>query len=749
MSHYDANQPRKPIGLKGGEWTVGELAENGVGLLRPGFTAREAADRYDQMIRAGYVSAVPIRGQDPKTTDGILGWWDAHRLANEMRASGEGIRQMPDDFTASKRAANAKSGNSLDGNRLVSRMKYVGQDLTLRMPAVKAVKLFAAHDDGSPCDIPVGCSFNDVDGNPVVIDPAFGKSPGGIVRVEKSNGYWSAVALGFPAGVGEGVAEGVAAMLEARKPSLGFRHVGSVLQNFKAREAAKGAPMQAVSSSFVSAFGRDAASGVVAMQTKTGATFGYLTISDETFQSVVSAASPGSMYNKLIKGSPRVPVSRCENCGRFYGAAGRHTCPMRMTPDVGVVHNAGAQEYAMAVLGANARAVHAQDTAVAEAAVPRGASDSHAQYYTDNDAKHFGTGSTFTDPALARTEDVVALAIAQRGTLAGDDRDELIAAGADPDAFADGHRYLKVATPGTVGVIGSRELAGTDLLQVVRDKAGAPCTLVVTVAKQPTTDTGVVIVTTDRSTGADLVLTTFPGPVTRPTASDALDRLEGSSISVAEARTILGRDFHANTRVQVGAHTPVAGAKTIDMKVKMAAQFAGRDGKTGYFGKPGWTLDTVTDQVAPFTSSAHVPERYSEYSWNGETRRSANGDNGLVYFSGMGASGSAAILSTLTRKQASGTQNDSPTLGTMLQAAVDHPGKVEVHGYVASPGRQDERLTVEGIFIYDDTLKTEADVKRAARATYGLSSGQFPPDEITQEENPSRPGEKAWRLWWD
>jgi hypothetical protein len=103
----------------------------------------------------------------------------------------------------------------------------------------------------------------------------------------------------------------------------------------------------------------------------------------------------------------------------------------------------------------------------------------------------------------------------------------------------------------------------------------------------------------------------------------------------------------------------------------------------------------------------------------------------------------------LNRTQLAERQNDSPTLGAILDSAIAHPGKVEVHGYAVGPDRDDERLTAEGVFIYDDTLTDQAAVTRAAWAEYGLGNAASAPDEVHRVENPWRPGEKAWRLWWD
>lgn len=179
--------------------------------------------------------------------------------------------------------------------------------------------------------------------------------------------------------------------------------------------------------------------------------------------------------------------------------------------------------------------------------------DGWDEYYTATDKKHFqdrdAPGSKFTDPSLSKVEDVVALTLQQRGSLEGDDRDKLIARGAKPEAFRDGNRYLMVNTPGTLGVQDSRTMRDDDLVEVTRTKPGTPVNLVKKVTEQGTTNYGVVVVTKDFDSGEPRVITTFPGTVTYSPKNHQMEALEGKTITVAQAREILGDDFYANTRV--------------------------------------------------------------------------------------------------------------------------------------------------------------------------------------------------------
>lgn len=193
--------------------------------------------------------------------------------------------------------------------------------------------------------------------------------------------------------------------------------------------------------------------------------------------------------------------------------------------------------------------------ATASEYVPRDIDDAHAGYYAATDAKHFGDktapGSKFLSEDLKSVEDVAALRMVQTGknNLKGDDREALIAAGSDPNGFSAGKRYLMVKTSGTVGIKNSSDFMPNDKVQVVRTKPGAPCSLVATVDTQPETDFAVIVVGEHKETKKDFVITAFPGPVTKPTASEAIDNLEGMTMTVADAQRLVGEEFWVNTKV--------------------------------------------------------------------------------------------------------------------------------------------------------------------------------------------------------
>lgn len=202
----------------------------------------------------------------------------------------------------------------------------------------------------------------------------------------------------------------------------------------------------------------------------------------------------------------------------------------------------------------------------ATALIPRRGSW-HA-YYQATDAKHFPAignaatgstpGSTFTDPSLRRLNDVVALAYRQRGNLDGDDREELARFGTPEEAFKPGIRYLLVRTPGTVGIRRSDDLPDDALVEVVRSKPGAPCSLVIDVSAQETTTVGTIIIGrqplesfADGRQGEeqDLVFTAHPGLPIPVDFTDRMSQHEGQHVPIAMVREVYGGDVWLNTRL--------------------------------------------------------------------------------------------------------------------------------------------------------------------------------------------------------
>lgn len=306
--------PRVPAGVReGGQWTTTERSESDVQLTAD--PTRALRERHEQLAAAGYVPAVALAArQDPRTTAGIDAWWGDHFASAEYRAGDGGYPQMPDDY------GTTGDGNALSGARRTRRMRYSGGGVELRMPAAAVVRRFAAETEHKTFDVPVTAEITE--GESV-------RQVAGWVRiVPRPAGGFSVAPVGLSGDTGTRLAESVSAVLEARRPSLALRQVGDLLARRREREAGQGAALRPVDSSWVEAVGYDEANGIMAMATQAGGLYGHQ-VSRTRFEQVVSDASPGAQFNRIIKGNARAEVRRCEDgCGRFYSAAKAHTCPV-------------------------------------------------------------------------------------------------------------------------------------------------------------------------------------------------------------------------------------------------------------------------------------------------------------------------------------------------------------------------------------------------------------------------------------
>lgn len=200
-------------------------------------------------------------------------------------------------------------------------------------------------------------------------------------------------------------------------------------------------------------------------------------------------------------------------------------------------------------------------------------------------------------------------------------------------------------------------------------------------------------------------------------------------------------------------HTFDPNAKHIDLRAKLqerASDPRREPGTKALHGERGWTV-RVADELEPFTASTYVPSAYHE-GINSYLPAVENGSSGPMRFDGVDAQAAAALASKMPPGARSERQNNAPTVGTMLAAAAQNPGTVELSGYVVGPDRSDERVSVDGVYIFDAELTQVDDaatVLNAAKNVYGLHDAARRPDELRLVEVPWRPGEKAWHLWWD
>lgn len=166
------------------------------------------------------------------------------------------------------------------------------------------------------------------------------------------------------------------------------------------------------------------------------------------------------------------------------------------------------------------------------------------------------------------------------------------------------------------------------------------------------------------------------------------------------------------------------------------------DPDPGLLGARGWTVTSgVASIVEPFV-----------------TLLPSSADD-LAYFHGVDAEAAAKLLTVLDRRQLLDRHNDAPTLGVLLQAAVDHPGIIELHGYLVGPGRPDERISAEGVYVYartDLTITPDhspgcecAELWEYFQLDLDVNDARWMPHKLHQRVNAWRPDEPSWCLWWE
>ncbi len=134
------------------------------------------------------------------------------------------------------------------------------------------------------------------------------------------------------------------------------------------------------------------------------------------------------------------------------------------------------------------------------------------------------------------------------------------------------------------------------------------------------------------------------------------------------------------------------------------------------------------------------------------------GPTDIVPFTRLDGEAASQLLDELAPRDLDDRQNDAPTLRAILEAAAAHPDRLDVHGYAVGPGRCDERLTAEGVYVrFDDDVRLPrrhdegCDCERLWSYVVdelGLDDGgAHRPDEVLPVYRAD--DEQWWRLWWD
>lgn len=193
--------------------------------------------------------------------------------------------------------------------------------------------------------------------------------------------------------------------------------------------------------------------------------------------------------------------------------------------------------------------------------------ENRPQYIESIDVKHFSLespGSTFVDLRAKKTEDVLEIAVEQRGDLFGDDREDLIKNGADPQAFLPKEsnvRYLKVNISGVQAIKDTSSLQESEILTVMA-KGGADGKLpslsfVLDSKEKEKTDFATIIIGPDTDEennfipNTEVLWTLHPGVPTLGVRSEEIREKglnDGSNLTVKEFTQLFKREIKVNLK---------------------------------------------------------------------------------------------------------------------------------------------------------------------------------------------------------
>jgi hypothetical protein len=166
----------------------------------------------------------------------------------------------------------------------------------------------------------------------------------------------------------------------------------------------------------------------------------------------------------------------------------------------------------------------------------------NAEYYAALDRQHFGaspSASNFLD--YASVEEALEACWYDRGGFSGNDREKLLALGAEEKALLgeDVCRYLVFSARGRLGLADVVDLGRYVLIELVREKPGIPLSLVVAKEQsnavriaRPRVEFGTVIISSDGE-----LWTTHPGLPNTPRTEPIFEMagfVEGDVFSVAD-----------------------------------------------------------------------------------------------------------------------------------------------------------------------------------------------------------------------
>ncbi|WP_237564071.1 MULTISPECIES: hypothetical protein [unclassified Actinomyces] len=130
----------------------------------------------------------------------------------------------------------------------------------------------------------------------------------------------------------------------------------------------------------------------------------------------------------------------------------------------------------------------------------------------------------------------------------------------------------------------------------------------------------------------------------------------------------------------------------------------------GLYGPRGWTVRAgVWHALADCRDelrSTVIPAQFG-FAPAGLITADGTPEDDYTPFHDLGPATARRLLEILPGEQLRDRQNLGPTLGALLRACARADGRVRLSGYAIGPQRQDERVSVEGMWIEDPDLLEE------------------------------------------
>lgn len=243
-------------------------------------------------------------------------FWEKSAYLADYQEEGKEVHRMPDDWTKAKLA-----GDSSSGHRRTVLRTYKGAGIELRMLSATSIKEFVKAINGEVLDIPVE------------VKDASGKTLQSWVRAVKTgSGEWQTTTLGEHGAStgGHRAAEAVAAVLEARRPTVALEEVGNLLDRRRTKSARIG-----ILSTGKSLFGGACKNIAYDSITKilsvnyVGKVVGRY-VEPHIARQFITSTDPLRTLNTLLRPATHVWVRECPDCTRRYAAAAKHTCPTNL-----------------------------------------------------------------------------------------------------------------------------------------------------------------------------------------------------------------------------------------------------------------------------------------------------------------------------------------------------------------------------------------------------------------------------------